>query len=93
MFIHVYYRVTKIYQMLDEMLREMKFFSVVHFNFDNNNVKEILSLQSLKDNKLFNIDLSDFCIEDHFKKSIIGIKEHIFKEPDDTTAGQKRHKK
>lgn len=81
------------YQMLDVLQREMKFFGVNRFNFDNKNVIKLMSLQSRKDKTLFNMDLSDMKIDEYTKNCIIGFKQFILNEHDNSSDGYKRHKK
>lgn len=75
------------------MMREMSYFGLTNFMFNDRNVKNLISLQSSRDKKLFNIDLSNIQWNKHFLECIRGIKKHILKESDDLSAGQRRHQK
>lgn len=78
---------------MDVMMREMKFFGVTEFRFDSKNVKSLVLSQSSRDKKLFSIDLTNIKWQDHFLECIYGIRRHMLNEPDNSTAGQKRHQK
>lgn len=49
----------KLYKMVNGIQREMKIFGVTKFDFVDDNVKTLVSSQSLEDRTLFNMDLSD----------------------------------
>lgn len=74
-------------------MEDMKFFGLRNFNFNDNNLKALISSQSSKDKKLFNIDISNINWEEHCLKCIHGIRQNMLNEPNDNTAGIKRHKK
>lgn len=75
------------------MTRDMKYFAVSEFKFDDRNLKALINSQSNRDKKLFAFDLSSLKWEKYFLKSLYGVRKYVFKDPDDTTEGQKRYKK
>lgn len=78
---------------MDVMMREFKYFTHSKFTFDDKNVKLLILSQSSRDKKLFNIDLSDINWVDYHLDCIRGIRRYMLNDPDDTTAGLKRHQK
>lgn len=75
------------------MMEDMKFFGTTDFKFNDSNLKALISSQSIKDKKLFDMDISNINWEEHFLKCIRGIRQNMFNEPSDNTAGLERHKK
>lgn len=75
------------------MIRDMKYFFVSNFQFDDKNVNALIISQSARDKKLFSLDLSSLKWENLYLNSIYGVRKYILKDPDDTTVAQKRYQK
>lgn len=72
---------------------DMNFFGVKNFEFNDCNLKALISSQSSKDKQLFNMDISNINWEEYCLKIIRGIRQNMLNEPNDNIAGIKRHKK
>lgn len=73
------------------MMKDMRYFAVTDFKFDDKQLKALISSQSDEDKKLFNMDITNIKWEEYFLKTIYGIKKYILKDSEDHTACRKRH--
>ncbi|XP_022169980.1 fatty acyl-CoA reductase wat-like [Myzus persicae] len=86
-------RVTQIYNKMNVMMKDMRYFGVIDFKFDDRQLQALISSQSDKDKKLFNMDITNIKWEKYFLNTILGIKKYILKDSEDRAVGQKRHQK
>lgn len=78
---------------MNVMMREIKYFGTTRFVFDDSNLKALMSSQSSKDKKLFNMDMSKIRWDDYFLACILGIKKNVLKDSDDIKPALQRYKK
>jgi len=72
-------------------MKDMRYFAVTDFKFDDKQLKALISSQSDVDKKLFNMDITNINWEEYFLKTIYGIKRYILKDSEDPTACRKRY--
>lgn len=83
----------KLYKTVNVIQREMKVFGFTKFDFVDDNVKTLVSSQSLEDRTLFNMDLSGLRFDEYIVNSMIGVKRYVLNETDDPTASEKQYRK
>lgn len=86
-------RAVKLYRKLAIMMKDMKFFAVKMYKFDDTHLQELIKSQSSMDKKLFYMDLSDMVWESYFLDSLLEVRRHILNEPDDRTMSNQKYKK
>lgn len=83
----------QLYKTVDVIQSEMKVFGVTKFDFVNDNVKALVSSQSLEDRTLLNMDLSDTRFDEYIANSVTRVKRYVLNESDGPTASEKQYRK
>lgn len=73
-------------------MRDMKFYGINEFKFDDTRLKELIALQNSLDKKLFNMDVSHIEWGSYFLGTVKGFIRHILKDSDDHIGRQKYKK-